>query len=74
MHNFSYYLPTRFVFGRGAEEQAGEMTRQAGGTHARRQRPAQRPDWQGAGFPAKGGRALCVAGRRAAQPPGFQGV
>ena len=34
MHNFSYYLPTRFVFGRGAEEQAGEMTRQAGGTHA----------------------------------------
>ena len=32
MLNFSYYLPTHFVFGRGAEEKAGEMTRQAGGT------------------------------------------
>ena len=32
MQNFSYYSPTEFVFGRGAEEKAGEMIRKRGGT------------------------------------------
>ena len=32
MQNFSYYNPTEFVFGRGAEEKAGEMIRKRGGT------------------------------------------
>lgn len=34
MQNFSYYSPTEFVFGRGAEEKAGEMIRKRGGTKA----------------------------------------
>lgn len=32
MLNFNYYSPTEFVFGRGAEERAGEMIRKRGGT------------------------------------------
>ena len=32
MLNFNYYSPTEFVFGRGAEEKAGEMIRKRGGT------------------------------------------
>ena len=32
MLNFNYYSPTEFVFGRGAEDKAGEMIRKRGGT------------------------------------------
>ena len=32
MLNFNYYSPTEFVFGRGAEERAGEMIRKRDGT------------------------------------------
>ena len=32
MKNFTYHLPTRFVFGRGAENQVGEEVRAQGGT------------------------------------------
>ena len=32
MDNFSFYLPTRFEFGRGAEMKAGEMIKALGGT------------------------------------------
>ena len=32
MLNFNYYSPTEFVFGRGAEEKAGEMIKKRGGT------------------------------------------
>ena len=32
MDNFSFYIPTRFEFGRGAEMKAGEMIRSLGGT------------------------------------------
>ena len=32
MENFSFYSPTRFVFGQGTERQAGELVRMAGGT------------------------------------------
>jgi alcohol dehydrogenase YqhD (iron-dependent ADH family) len=32
MDNFSFYIPTRFEFGRGAELKAGEMIRSLGGT------------------------------------------
>lgn len=32
MLNFTYYSPTEFVFGRGAEEKAGEMIKKRGGT------------------------------------------
>ncbi|MGI6172763.1 MAG: iron-containing alcohol dehydrogenase [Christensenellales bacterium] len=34
MMDFSFYIPTRFEFGRGAEMKAGEMVRSLGGTHA----------------------------------------
>lgn len=30
MDNFSYYAPTRYIFGRGTENQTGELTRWAG--------------------------------------------
>ena len=30
MENFQYYTPTKVVFGKGAEEQAGELIRQQG--------------------------------------------
>lgn len=30
MNNFTFYTPTRYVFGRGAEEQAGELTKAMG--------------------------------------------
>ncbi len=30
MNNFNFYTPTRYVFGRGAEEQVGELTGQMG--------------------------------------------
>ena len=32
MINFSHYLPTRFVFGRGVEDQTGEQVRALGAT------------------------------------------
>ena len=32
MDNFSFYIPTRFEFGAGAEQKAGEMIRSLGGT------------------------------------------
>ncbi len=32
MDNFSFYIPTRFEFGRGAERKAGEMIRSLGGS------------------------------------------
>ena len=32
MKNFTYHLPTKFVFGRGAENQVGEEVRALGGT------------------------------------------
>ena len=32
MLDFMHYLPTRFVFGRSAEDKAGEMVRTCGGT------------------------------------------
>ena len=32
MENFEFYSPTRFVFGRGAEEKTGALVRQHGGT------------------------------------------
>ena len=32
MKNFSWHIPTRFVFGRGAEFEAGNMIREMGGT------------------------------------------
>jgi alcohol dehydrogenase YqhD (iron-dependent ADH family) len=32
MDNFSFYIPTRFEFGDGAEQKAGEMIRALGGT------------------------------------------
>ena len=34
MQNFTHCVPTRFVFGRGAENQAGEQVRDFGGTKA----------------------------------------
>lgn len=34
MNNFQYYAPTRVVFGRGTEEQTGELVRSFGGTKA----------------------------------------
>ena len=34
MENFTFYSPTRFVFGRGAELRAGELVRALGGTRA----------------------------------------
>ena len=34
MDNFEFYSPTRFVFGRGAEAQTGELVRKYGGTKA----------------------------------------
>lgn len=72
MLNFSYYLPTHFVFGRGAEEKAGEMTRQAGGTrvlihYGGGSALAQRPDWQGGRFPETG--RQCTLPRWAARSP-----
>ena len=30
MLNFNYYTPTRYVFGRGVEMQAGNLTREMG--------------------------------------------
>ena len=30
MENFQYYTPTKVVFGKGAEEQAGKLIRQQG--------------------------------------------
>ena len=32
MDNFEFYSPTRFVFGRGAEEKTGALVRKYGGT------------------------------------------
>ena len=32
MDNFTFYSPTRFVFGKDAENQAGSLIRQCGGT------------------------------------------
>ncbi len=34
MDNFEFYSPTRFVFGRGAEEKTGTLVRKYGGTKA----------------------------------------
>ena len=34
MDNFEFYSPTRFVFGRGAEEKTGALVRKYGGTKA----------------------------------------
>ena len=34
MINFTYQVPTRFVFGRGAEDQVGEEVRAQGGAKA----------------------------------------
>ena len=34
MDNFSFYIPTRFEFGRGAEEKAGQMIASLGGRRA----------------------------------------
>ena len=34
MDNFNFYSPTEFVFGRGRENEAGEMIRKYGGTKA----------------------------------------
>ena len=34
MDNFEFYSPTRFVFGRGAEEKTGALVRKYGGTTA----------------------------------------
>ena len=32
MENFTFYSPTKFVFGKGTENQAGELIKEAGGT------------------------------------------
>ena len=32
MNNFTFYAPTRFVFGRDMENEAGRLVREAGGT------------------------------------------
>ena len=32
MFDFSYYTPTRVVFGRGTEDRAGELVKQHGGS------------------------------------------
>ncbi len=32
MDNFSFYAPTYFAFGKGAENRAGELVKQFGGT------------------------------------------
>ena len=32
MKNFTYYIPTRFVFGKGVETEVGKLIREMGGT------------------------------------------
>ena len=34
MNDFQYYTPTKVVFGRGTEEQAGQLVKEQGGTRA----------------------------------------
>ena len=34
MNDFQYYTPTKVVFGRGTEKQAGQLVKEQGGTRA----------------------------------------
>ena len=43
MNDFQYYTPTKVVFGRGTEEQAGQLVKEQGGAGSRQ--PDRRHLW-----------------------------
>ena len=70
MVNFTHYLPTKFVFGRGVENQVGEEVKKLGATKVLIHYgggSAVRSDRPSGKFPGCGGNRACLARRSDAQ-------